>query len=42
MRCSNTSPNVFVRYEADSKENLDIIEKELQTEINKILEEIKG
>ena len=42
VRCSNTSPNVFVRYEADSKENLDIIEKELQTEINKILEEIKG
>lgn len=42
IRCSNTSPNVFVRYEADSRESLEIIEKELQSEINKILEEIKG
>lgn len=42
IRCSNTSPNVIVRYEADSQENLNVIEKELSEELDKLLLEVKG
>lgn len=41
IRCSNTSPNLVIRYEGDSKENLANIEKDLGSVVNSLLKEVK-
>ena len=40
IRFSNTSPNLTIRYEANSKENLKVIEEELNNEVYKLLKEV--
>jgi phosphomannomutase/phosphoglucomutase len=41
IRFSNTSPNLTLRYEANSNENLKLIMNELDGEVNKLLKTVK-
>ena len=41
IRYSNTSPNLTIRYEADSEKNLHKIQDELQGVVNNLLKEVK-
>ncbi len=41
VRASNTQPALVLRFEALSRERLDEIRKEIETELNRIIEEIK-
>ena len=40
VRASNTGPNLTIRYEADSEENLKTIRLEMDTLINNLLKEV--